>query len=275
MEMLESYIREIKNYRLLTSEEEIELSKKIHHGDKKAFAELVNCNLRLVVSIAKKYNSNPRISIMDLIQEGNMGLMTAATKYSSSFKTRFSTYAYTWISQFVIRYMNSKTNMISLPHRKEELLRRLTSINEIYMQQYGRDATVEELCDYSGYSEGEIRDTLQYLYTFSSIDIECSEDSTTTIGDLLPDMTYNPEECFLTEEKKEDISTMLEELPKKERDVIYYRFNMAYEQKVPTLREIGKMMGVSAETIRQLEKKAVKKLQTKANSYANALLITA
>ena len=116
--MLESYLKEIQRYPLLSADEEVVLAKKIESGDGEAVNYLVQCNLRLVVSVAKKFCGSYKNSIMDLIQEGNLGLMSAASKFSYTFNTRFSTYAYPWILQYILRYIYGKTSAISLPHRK-------------------------------------------------------------------------------------------------------------------------------------------------------------
>ena len=133
-DVIGSYLNSIKKFSLLSAEEEVELSKKIQSGDKNAVKQLVNSNLRLVVSLARKMQASPSI-IMDLIQEGNMGLMVAAEKFSSDFKTRFSTYAYPWIAQYMLRYMNSRTSFIALPSRKEMMIRKIQKSQAYFFQQ--------------------------------------------------------------------------------------------------------------------------------------------
>lgn len=266
MEILESYLQQIQRYPLLDAEQEKALSKEIEKGNKNAQTQLINANLRLVVSVAKKFSGTSKVSIMDLIQEGNIALMTAAAKYHYGFNTRFSTYAYTWILQYMLRYMYNKTSMIALPHRKEELLRKVTAAQNDYKQSLNREPTITELSEYCGASEEEIGLVLAYAYSITSIDIEASEDGNTTIGDLIPDNKYNPEENYLREVEKSQVKEMVDSLPDKERQVIYYRYNFDCDQHVPTLRELSTALGVSAETVRQMEMRAVKKIRKAADS---------
>ncbi len=261
MEMLESYLKQIQRYPLLDAQQEAALSREIEKGNRNAQNQLVNSNLRLVISIAKKFTNTAKVSMMDLIQEGNMGLMTAASKFHYGFNTRFSTYAYTWILQYMLRYMYNKTSMIALPHRKEELLRKVTALQNDYKQQFNREPSVSELADGCGCSEEEIVSVMAYAYTITSIDVETSEEGNSTVGDLIPDNKYNPEENFLREVEKNQVKEMVDSLPEKERTVIYYRYNFECEQHVPTLRELSSSLGVSAETVRQMEMRAVKKIK--------------
>ena len=187
MEMLENYLKQIQKYPLLDAEQEVELSKKIEKGSQSAQEKLVQSNLRLVVSVAKRVNGSSKVSIMDLIQEGNIGLMTAASKYHYSYNTRFSTYAYTWILQYMLRYLYNKTSMISLPHRKEELLRKVSACRNDYLQTFGREATVEEISECLSVPKKDVKAALSCSYSVSSIDITASEDGLSTIADLIPD----------------------------------------------------------------------------------------
>lgn len=260
-EIYKTYIKEIQNYALLTSEQEEELSKKIEAGDKNALKKLINANLRLVVSVAKKFNESSKFSQMDLIQEGNLGLMAAAQKYHYSFNTKFSTYAYSWIFQYMLRFVHNKVDMIEIPHRKEELLRQINAAQVYFNQQFGRDASAAELSEYFNLPEYEISEVLAYSYSYTSLDAPCSDDNEESVGDLMPDMTYNPEMLYMQNETKDDVVDMLKVLPEKERIVIYNRYNLSRKQHIATLRELGQSLGVSTETVRQLEIKAVKRLQ--------------
>lgn len=261
MDLYENYLKEIRGYSLLTQAQESELAEQIQRGNQVALDRLIKANLRLVVSVAKKFTMSYKFSVMDLIQEGNLGLMAAAQKFSSSFNTKFSTYAYTWIFQYMLRFVHNKTSIIELPHRKEEILRTAKNGKVSFMQKYGFEPSVEELAEYLGVSEFELRDVLSYSYSFTSIDVECSDDNGETIGDLLPDMTYNPESNFLIDEEKKSVESMLCSLPEKERIVINERFNFDCNQHVPTLRELSSSLGVSAETVRQMELRALKRLR--------------
>ena len=261
MEMLETYISQIQRYPLLTAEQEIALSKEIEKGSKAAEKKLINSNLRLVISVAKKFCNTPKVSVMDLIQEGNLGLMAAASKFHYGFNTRFSTYAYNWILQYMLRYLYNKTSMISLPHRKEELLRKITAAQTEFKQTLNREPTAAELSECCGVSIEEIESVLSYSFSVTSIDIEATDDGSATIGDLIADNSYNPEHNFLREQEKKQVKKMVDSLPDKERRVIYGRFNFENELHIPTLRELSATLGVSAETVRQMEIRAVQKMR--------------
>lgn len=261
IELYKAYLREIQRYALLSQEDEEELSRLVEAGDRGALKKLVNSNLRLVVSVAKKFSASRKFSVMDLIQEGNMGLMAAAQKYHYSFNTRFSTYAYSWILQYMLRFVHNRTGAIELPHRKEELLRQINSVRGILSQRSGIEPSALEIAEYLGVGEGEVREAVFLSASVSSLDAECSEDGGETVGDLIPDMTYNPEELFMQKETECDVVRLLRQLPEKERIVIFSRFNFARKRHVATLRELSESLGVSTETVRQLEMRAVKRLR--------------
>ena len=181
MKMYEMYLEEIQKYPLLSSTEEKAVAEKISSGDKPALKKLINSNLRLVVSIANKFRTTYKVSVMDLIQEGNLGLMAAAEKFSTKYNTRFSTYAYPWVLQYMLRFIHSKTAMISIPQRKEEVLRRLSNVQSEYNQITGRNASKEELVKYLGISPDELNEALDCLYSYTSLDCECKEEGTATI----------------------------------------------------------------------------------------------
>lgn len=261
MQMLEMYIRQIQKYPLLTAENEKELAQKISKGDKAAVTKLINSNLRLVVSVAQKFKKNYKVSIMDLIQEGNLGLMAAAEKFSSSKGTKFSTYAYPWILQYMLRYLHNKAAIISIPQRKEEVLRKLSSIQSEYTEITGKNASRTELAASLGITEAELKQTLDCLYTCTSLDSECGNDGSMTFGELIPDLTYNPERNFFIEIAKSNIQELISKLSEKERIIISGRYNLEGKVQAPTLRELGLSLGVSAETVRQTERKAIQKIR--------------
>src|SRR5574344_822944 len=259
-DIIESYISQIQKYPLLTAEEEQDLAKKIQAGDKEACTKLINSNLRLVVSIARKFNPS-HANLMDLIQEGNIGLMTAASKFQASYKTRFSTYSYTWIMQYMLRFVNNRCTLITLPHRKDEMIRRVEAAQAYLFQQTGHQATSGELALYLGVPEEEMRKVMIYSYSITSLDIDCSDDSAMTLTDLLADTTFSPETIVMTEEKKRIIRSLMKNLSQNEQDVIRYRFNFDNEVHAKTLREISELLGVSAETVRQTEIRALRHMK--------------
>lgn len=259
-EVYEQYIKQIQKYPLLSAEEEQNLAKKIQAGDKKACEKLVNCNLRLVITIAHHFNSK-QVSVMDLIQEGNIGLMTAASKFSDSFKTRFSTYAYSWIMQYMLRFINNRSSLITLPHRKDEMIRKIEAAQAYLFQQTGHEATSAELALYLGVPEDDMRKAMIYSYSISSLDADCNDDGFMTMGDLIADTTFSPETVIMTEEKKKLIRDLMKDLPVNEQKVIWYRFNFENEVHTKTLREISEILGVSAETVRQTELRALRHMR--------------
>ncbi|MCR4822868.1 MAG: RNA polymerase sigma factor RpoD/SigA [Treponema sp.] len=265
MKMYEMYLSQIQKYKLIDAETEKEIAAKISNGDKAALKKLINANLRLVVSVANKFKKTYKTSVMDLIQEGNLGLMAAAEKFSAKYNTRFSTYAYPWILQYMLRFVHNKTSMISIPQRKEEVLRRISNAQTEYTQITGKEAAKEEIAKYLGISEEGLAEVMGCIYSYTSLDCECSEDGSTTIGDLIPDYTYDPERIFFMEIAKSNIKQLVSQLSEKERLVIAGRYNLDGKSEAPTLRELGASLGVSAETIRQTEMKALKKIRQEVN----------
>ena len=261
MKMYEIYVNQIQHYPLLEASKERELAEKISTGDRNAIKRLVNANLRLVVSIANKFKKSYKVSIMDLIQEGNLGLMAAAEKFSPEYETRFSTYAYPWVLQYMLRYLHNKTSIISIPQRKEEVLRRISSIQSEYTQKTGKSISKKEIAMSLGITESELQAAIDCLYTCTSLDSECKTDGTATVGELIPDFTYDPERQFFIEIAKSNIKQLVSELSEKERFVIAGRYNFEGNVHAPTLRELGTSLGVSAETIRQTEIKALQKIK--------------
>lgn len=259
-----TYLTQILKYPLLTGEQEIELSKKIQAGDQQAKTQIVNANLRLVVSIAKKYE-NKTVSLMDLIQEGNIGLMTAAGKYHFSFNTRFSTYAYPWIAQFIARYLQSKVSLISLPVRKEELLHKIKKAQTTLYQELNHEPSDAEIAEYLGLKESEVNTIRSFSYAMTSIDTEIDPYSGHTLGDIIADTSSNPEKALMGEQTKGEVQRIIKNLSFKERMVILNRYDMSDSQDKKTLREVGSMLGVSAETVRQIEIRAMKKLHASVN----------
>ena len=255
-----SYIKQILKYPLMSFEEEIEHSKLIHQGDQKAKMRLVQANLRLVVNIAKKYE-NPYVSIMDLIQEGNIGLMAAAGKYHYSYNTRFSTYAYAWIAQSITRYIQTKTSIIMLPNRKEEALHKVHTEKSKLYQILGRDPSYEEVAENLGMPVKKVKAILSYSYSVVSMNTPSEESTGLELSDLIPDNHFTPEGNMMNEMEKQEIKSMIETLPVLERKVIYSRYNFNCDTKVKTLRQLGDQLGVSAETVRQMEIRAIRQLR--------------
>jgi len=256
-ESLARYFEEISKTPLLTFEEELELSRQVEAGHEDARKRLIQANLRLVVKIAKAY-SRYGTAFLDLIQEGNLGLINAAGKFDYRKNVRFSTYASWWIKQSIVRALVNKNRMIRLPHRKEESLRKLTA-RLAEASALREMVTVDELATYLRLAKDEVLSLLELAGTVTSLDKEVGEEGVSLI-DLVEDRSYQPEtECFVREFQT-DTRRLLDTLLERERDVLLSRFAFEGEKK-RTLKTIGEEMGLSAETVRQMEIRALEKLR--------------
>lgn len=260
-----SYLNAIKHIPLLSQSEEASLSQKIQAGDSQALQRLVSANLRLVVSIACKLDvscPDSNAGIMDLIQEGNIALMNAAQKFRASFSTKFSTYAYPWIIQYMIRFLNRKARCIPLPGRKERAVRKMQKMQDYFFQQNGREASAAELALYAGISEEKVKECLSCSYTVASLDAEVKDgEKTACFADMIPDCTYAPEEQLMREASKETVRSLMNSLSRREKCVLWYRYNFCCEERAKTLREISMIIGVSPEAVRQTAIRAEKRIK--------------
>ncbi len=258
---LHAYLEEISRYNLLKYEEELDFSRRIEKGEHEALNSLINANLRLVVKIAKAYVS-PEMGLMDLIQEGNLGLIKAAEKYDYRKEVRFSTYASWWIKQSISRAITNKRRAIRLPHRKEEALKRLQKISEEFSQEYFRQPSIEELAAYTSMNEREVSSVLDLASSTVSLDSEINMNSGTLL-DVLEDNSYSPDGELVRKSLKEDTRRFLDILREREKTILMYRFAFDGDKKY-TLKMIGEKMGISPETVRQIEMRALKKLRVQA-----------
>ena len=255
---LKVYFDQIKKTGLLTFEEEIELSKRIQKGDESAKRKLIEANLRLVVRIAKAYII-PEVSLMDLIQEGNLGLIKAASKYDYRKEVRFSTYASWWIKQSIVRSLSNKKRAIRLPHRKEEKIRKIGKIYNQLSQKLMRAPTSEEIAEEMNISEEEVEKLMNMSHSIVSLDSGVAGD-TATLQDVIEDYSYDPDKTIMDKCLKEETQKFLENLLKKEKKILMYRFAF-FGGKRYTLKYIGHELGISPETVRQIEMRALKKLK--------------
>ncbi|RKX84262.1 MAG: RNA polymerase sigma factor RpoD/SigA [Spirochaetes bacterium] len=255
---LKVYFDQIKKTGLLTFEEEIELSKRIQKGDESAKRKLIEANLRLVVRIAKAYIT-PEVSLMDLIQEGNLGLIKAASKYDYRKEVRFSTYASWWIKQSIVRSLSNKKRAIRLPHRKEEKIRKIGKIYNQLSQKLMRAPTSEEIAEEMNISEEEVEKLMNMSHSIVSLDSGVAGD-TATLQDVIEDYSYDPDKTIMDKCLKEETQKFLENLLKKEKKILMYRFAF-FGGKRYTLKYIGRELGISPETVRQIEMRALKKLK--------------
>ena len=253
---LKSYFEQIKKTSLLTAVEEKDLSKRIQTGDDTAQKRLVESNLRLVVKIAKSYLTS-ELSLLDLIQEGNLGLIKAATKFDYKKNVRFSTYASWWIKQAIVRALSNKRRTIRLPHRKEEILRKINKTYNALSQKLMREPNIAEVAVAVGLKEEDVISILNMSTSVVSLDGESSDDSG-SLQEVIEDYSFDPDRELMIKSLREETMKFLESLDEKEKEIIMYRFSF-YGGKY-TLKTIGDKMSISPETVRQIEIKALKKL---------------
>jgi len=264
--ILEIYFKQVRTFPFTTFEEELELSKQIQKGNKNALHKLVNSNLRLVIKIAKTYNRYD-IPFMDVIQEGNLGLIHAAEKYDYRKNVRFCTYAGWWIRQFVSRFIANKRGIVRLPLRKEETLRKIHgayhSLCQTLMHQPGNSDIAREL----GIPVGEVDAVIKMAFGSMPNGQFFGEDENTSVIDIHEDYTYSPERNLLKQFSHDGTNHILDNLKDRERSIINYRYQLNGCEG-HTLRELGDKFDISTETVRQIEKKALKKIR---DHHANEL----
>jgi len=256
---LKNYLKDISRDKLLSAQEEMELSRKILNGDKSARDRLINSNLRLVVKIAKAYATRG-MDLLDLIQEGNLGLIRAADRFDFRKKARFSTYASFWIKQSIARAISNKGRFIRLPHRKDEKLRRLSKVQNIISREKGRNAEVSELSKETNLPEDEIKNILNLPDNVISFESTNGMEDNKDLYNLVSDDKYNPDRIVLRNYLKEKANNILKNLSEKEKKVLYMRYSFFSGRKY-TLKEIASKLNTSPETIRQVEIRALKKIR--------------
>lgn len=254
------YLKEIGKISLLSLDEELELSKRIDEGDEEAKAILAESNLRLVVSIAKRYVGR-NLSFLDLIQEGNIGLMKAVDKFDSSKGYRFSTYATWWIRQAITRAIADQAKTIRVPVHMVETINKLKRVQRQMTLELDREPTEEELAKKMNMSIDKIRDIYKISQEPVSLETPIGEEDDSHLGDFIKDeRNVSPEEYATNELLKDEISNVLLTLTEREEKVIRLRFGLE-DGKSRTLEEVGQMFGVTRERIRQIEAKALRKLR--------------
>ncbi len=254
------YLKEIGQIKLLTTEEELELADRIVEGDEMAKATLAEANLRLVVSIAKRYVGRGML-FLDLIQEGNIGLMKAVEKFDVTKGYKFSTYATWWIRQAITRAIADQARTIRVPVHMVETINKLARIERQLTLELNREPTEEELSKKMGTSVEKIRDIYKISQEPVSLEIPIGEEDDSHLGDFIPDETnMSPEDYAVNELLKDEISEVLLTLTEREEKVIRLRFGLE-DGRPRTLEEVGQLFGVTRERIRQIEAKALRKLR--------------
>jgi len=254
------YLKEIGQVRLLSAEEEVELAKRVGEGDQEAKNRLTEANLRLVVSIAKKY-SGRGLHILDLIQEGNTGLIRAVDKFDWTKGNKFSTYATWWIRQAITRAIADQARTIRVPVHMVEVINKATRCNRKLVQELGREPTVEEIAAELGLPVEKIIEANRTAADTLSLDTPVGDEEDTSIGSFVEDeRTPGPADATSNALLAEALKEILDTLTDREADVLRMRFGM-YDGRTHTLEEVGQIFGVTRERIRQIENKAIRKLR--------------
>ena len=254
------YLKEIGQVKLLTADEEIELAKRVSEGDKAAKDRLTEANLRLVVSIAKKY-SGRGLHILDLIQEGNTGLIRAVDKFDYTKGNKFSTYATWWIRQAITRAIADQARTIRVPVHMVEVINKAPRCNRKLVQELGREPTLEEIAADLNLPIEKIIEANRTAADTLSLDMPVGDEEDTTIGSFVEDdNTPGPVDATSNAMLSEALTEILGTLTEREADVLRMRFGM-YDGRTHTLEEVGQIFGVTRERIRQIENKAIRKLR--------------
>ena len=258
---LQLFLNEIRRYPLLTAAEEVELAKRIEQGDLEAKERMINSNLRLVVSIAKKYQGQ-ELSLLDLIQEGIFGLIRAAEKFDWRKGYKFSTYATFWIRQAIQRGLANKARTIRIPVHIGQRERKIARAERELQAKLGREATDEEIARAADLPLTQVEEVRDAARTVTSLDRPVGEEGETALGDLLEGDAPPVEQEVELSLSEQLLRRTIEELPEPERNVIRLRYGINGDDPQP-LRETGRRLGLSAERVRQLESKALKRLATR------------
>ena len=254
------YLKEIGQVKLLSADEEVDLAKRVAAGDKAAKDKLTEANLRLVVSIAKKY-SGRGLHILDLIQEGNTGLIRAVDKFDWTKGNKFSTYATWWIRQAITRAIADQARTIRVPVHMVEVINKATRCNRKLVQELGREPTMEEIAKELNLPVEKIIEANRTAADTLSLDTPVGDEEDTTIGSFVKDdNTPGPADATSNALLAEALSEILGTLTDREADVLRMRFGM-YDGRTHTLEEVGQIFGVTRERIRQIENKAIRKLR--------------
>ncbi len=254
------YLKEIGQIKLLSPEEEVDLAQRVSEGDQEAKNKLTEANLRLVVSIAKKY-SGRGLHILDLIQEGNTGLIRAVDKFDWTKGNKFSTYATWWIRQAITRAIADQARTIRVPVHMVEVINKATRCNRKLVQELGREPTVEEIAAELGLPVEKIIEANRTAADTLSLDTPVGDEEDTSIGSFVEDeRTPGPADATSNALLAEALKEILDTLTDREADVLKMRFGM-YDGRTHTLEEVGQIFGVTRERIRQIENKAIRKLR--------------
>lgn len=262
---IHQYLNEIRGIPRLTPEQERDLAQRCAAGDEAAIRQMVNANLRLVVYVAKEY-AGRGVALMDLIQEGSIGLLVAARKFDYTRDYRFSTYATKWIRQGVTRCLMNNSGIIRVPLHTAEKIRKVEAVRSQLKQQYGTEPTSEEIGQQAGLSAAKVEELLSLSPDVCSLDVLTGDSDKNTLGSLVEDLdALQPQEALVRQELEKLMQQMLASLNERQRKILCLHFGL--EDGVEhSLEEIGKSMGISKERARQIERQAMDKLQAMGES---------
>lgn len=262
---IRQYLREIRSYPRLTPEEERELAQRCAQGDEEAIRRMVNCNLRLVVSVAKEYTGRG-VPLLDLIQEGSIGLLAAARKFDYTRDLRFSTYATKWIRQGVTRCLLNHGGTIRVPVHTAERMRKIQAARAYLRQQNGLEPTAQEIAQRVDLPAEKVEELLQLSPDICSLDVPTGDGEKGTLGTLLEDLEApQPQEELVRKELEEMLDKLLGSLTPRQQTILRLHFGME-DGTCYSLEAIGEKLGISKERVRQVEKQAMDKLQAMGTS---------
>lgn len=259
-EDVRQYLKEIREYPRLTQEEEQQTARRCAQGDEEAIRQMVNSNLRLVVSVAREY-AGRGVPLLDLIQEGSIGLIVAAKKFDYTMEYRFSTYATKWIRQRITRYLTDHGGLIRVPAHTAERMRKVTAAKNALILENGEDPTEDEVAARTGLPREKVSQLMKLAPQTCSLDAPVGEEGDTTVGNYLPtNEGAEPQEELVRQELASLMDGLLDQLNPRQRQILRLRFGME-DGVCYTLEEIGKMIGISKERVRQVEKQAIERLK--------------
>lgn len=262
------YFKDINKFKPLTPEEETELFIRIEKGDREAFVKIIKHNLRFVITVAKQYQGQG-LPLVDLINEGNIGLCTAVSKFDYTRGFKFISYAVWWIRQSIIQAIYNTGRTIRFPIPTVSKLNKLIKVSSTLESKLEREATIEELAKETDFTEEKVEDLIKYNNTCSSMDMVIDEDNNSTIGDLIPSYVKSDDDLIIDSDKKE-LNEIISNLPNRNADIIRMFFGIGMQ--ALSLEEIGVRFGMSEERIRQLREEGLEILRSNYSEELKELL---